>query len=128
MPKFEEMLKRRAYDADEEQKLINSALVKFRKRMPNLAQSFMNFWRESKKGDAIPLKMKELMALAIVIVEKCKPCIFLHTKICIEVGASDEEILETAGVALSMGGGPVYEYIGYVVEALEYYKNNRKEV
>ena len=122
MPNFEDLLEEKAGDADKEQRLINSALVRFRKQMPELTQSFMNFWRESKKGKSIPLKMKELMALGIVITMKCKPCIFLHTKICLEIGATMEEILETAGVALSMGGGPVYEYIGYVIEAIEFYK------
>ncbi len=114
----------KAQEAEEEQKGINLGLTKFRREKPEIASKFLELWRETKKESVIPLKYKELMQLAIVIVQHCKPCIFLHTKICLEAGATKEEILDTAGIALAMGGGPVYEYIGYVMEALEFYSKS----
>jgi len=114
-----ELLSKIFQSAEEEQRAINRGILRFRKGLPNVAGKFMELWRASKGGDAIPLKYKELMQLAIVLVQHCKPCIFLHTKACVEAGATKEEILETAGVALAMGGGPVYEYIGYLLIALE---------
>ncbi|MCD6277946.1 carboxymuconolactone decarboxylase family protein, partial [candidate division WOR-3 bacterium] len=92
-----------AYNIDEEQRGINFGLMKFRKERPEFAKAFMDMWRKSKEGEALPLKYRELIALAIVLVQHCKPCIFLHTKICIEVGATREEILETAEIAVAMG-------------------------
>ncbi len=106
--------------AEEEQRGINFGHRIFRKDNPEFASLFLEFWRGSKRGEAIPRKYKELMELAIVLVLHCKPCIFLHTKLCLDAGASREEILETAQIAISMGGGVVYEYVGYLMEALEF--------
>ena len=116
-----------AYSIHEEQRGINFGLMKFRKERPEFVKSFMDMWRKSKEGDKLPLKYRELIALAIVLVQHCKPCIFLHTRICLEVGASREEILETAEVAVAMGGGIVYEYVGYLVEALNFYENRTND-
>lgn len=113
-----EIAKEEGQKLEKEQKGINYGLVQFRKENPEFAKEFMKFWRASKKGKYIPLKYKELMELAIVIVQHCKPCIFLHTGICLKVGATREEIIETAQIAVAMGGGIAYEYIGYVFEAL----------
>jgi len=111
----------------DEQKGINYGLVQFRRENPEFAKEFMEFWRVSKKGKYIPLKYKELMELAIVIVEHCKPCIFLHTEICLKVGATREEIIEAAQIAVVMGGGIAYEYIGYVFEALNLAQEEGRE-
>lgn len=87
-----------------------------------MAGAFLQFWRKTKEESAIPTKYKELMQLAIVLVQHCRPCINLHTQICLSVGCSREEILDAANVALAMGGGPVFEYIGYLMQALDEFK------
>lgn len=124
----EDISKEVSFNQDEEQKGINYSLNKFRKEREAFAKSFLEMWRESKSQGAIPLKYKELTALAIVLTQHCKPCIFLHTMICLDVGCSREEILEIAEVAVSMGGGIVYEYVGYLVEALDFYGSKEEKV
>jgi len=119
--KPKELANEKAYEAELEQRALNYGLMKFRKEREKFAGKFMDLWRTSKKG-VIPIKYKELMELAIVLVQHCKPCIFLHTKICLDIGATRDEILEAAEVAVVMAGGVVYEYLGYLVEALEYYE------
>ena len=106
---------------ESEQKAISKAQARFRREAGDVAGSFMQFWRKTKEEGAIPTKYKELMQLAIVLVQHCRPCIGLHTQICVNVGCTREEILDAANVALAMGGGPVFEYIGYLVEALDEY-------
>ncbi len=103
---------------EDEQKGINYGLIQFRKENPEFAKEFTEFWRTSKRGKYIPLKYRELMELAVVIVEHCKPCIYVHVDTSLKAGATREEIVETAQVAIAMGGGIAYEYIGYVFEAL----------
>lgn len=107
----------------QEQKLLKKGLRDFRKNNPEFAKLFMDFWIESKKGDAIPPVYKELMELAITIVQRCKPCIFLHTRLCIEAGATMEQIMETTQIAVAMGGGPSYQYLGYVMDAIKLYEH-----
>lgn len=124
----EDISKETSFNQNEEQKGINYSLNKFRKEREEFVKSFLEMWRKSKSEGTIPLKYKELAALAIVLVQHCKPCIFLHTKICLDVGCSREEILEIAEVAVSMGGGIVYEYVGYLVEALDFYGAKEEKV
>ncbi|MEK1386863.1 carboxymuconolactone decarboxylase family protein [Limosilactobacillus fermentum] len=57
-------------------------------------------------------KTKELMSLAISVVERCEGCITQHTAACIKVGASREEFAEAVSVAIMMAGGPATVYGG----------------
>ena len=55
------------------------------------------------------------MAIAL----RCDGCITLHVGDAINAGASSEEILETIGVAVLMGGNPAVVYGCEAMEALE---------
>jgi AhpD family alkylhydroperoxidase len=55
-------------------------------------------------------KTKELIALAIGITARCDGCLAFHAKAAKKHGATREEIVETIGVALYMGGGPSMIY------------------
>ena len=107
-----------------EQKGLNKAQARYRKEAGETAGAFMQFWRKTKEEGIIPTKYKELMQLAIVLVQHCRPCINLHTQICLSVGCSRQEILDAANIALAMGGGPVFEYIGYLIQALDEFEQS----
>ena len=64
-------------------------------------------------------KIKELIALAIGISGRCDGCIGFHTSAAIRHGAIREEVLETIGVAIYMGGGPSYVYGAQALEAFD---------
>jgi AhpD family alkylhydroperoxidase len=53
---------------------------------------------------ALPKKYKELIGLGISICEKCYPCVEYHVTAAMELGATQQEILEATAVALAMGG------------------------
>ena len=108
---------------EQEQKVLKRGLRNYRKANPDFAKSFIDFWRKSKEGKSIPKVYKELMELSITIVQRCRPCIFLHTRLCLEAGATIEQLLEATQIGAVMGGGPSYQYLGYVMEAIEVYKN-----
>jgi len=122
-----EEIKREIEKYFKEEKGKNFGLVQFRKRNPEHAESFLNFWRKVNQGGIIPAKYRDLMELSIVLVKQCKDCVIKHTKICIDAGCSDEEIMDAASIALVMGGAIIYEYIGYAMEAIEYFKKIKKK-
>ncbi len=62
--------------------------------------------------------MKELIALAIGISVRCDGCISYHVHDALEAGASREEIVETIGVSILMGGGPDVVYSSQALKAL----------
>lgn len=72
--------------------------------------------RETLCPGALDLKTKELMALAIAVSARCGGCVAYHVHDCLRAGATQEELQETVGVAVLMGGAPA---LVYGVEALE---------
>ena len=108
-------------DPIQEEKKINKALVKFRKKSGAFAKKFLDAWREANNSQYLTAKERELITLAVVLNKLCIPCIFKHVKLALKSGATPEEIIEATNLACALGGGIVYEYTAYVVEALELY-------
>ena len=67
---------------------------------------------------ALSAKVKELIALGIAITVRCDGCIAFHVHDALEAGAAHQEIMETIGVAVLMGGGPSVMYGSEALEAL----------
>ena len=80
---------------------------------------FAGLFSKTMAKGALTVQQKELVAIGIAVAKQCEPCIKLHVKKCLEVGATREEILEAAGVAVMMGGGPSYTHIPVVIDSLD---------
>jgi len=76
---------------------------------------------------ALSYKVKELMALGIAITVRCDGCIAYHVDKSLDAGANREEIVETIGVAIMMGGGPSVMYGAEAMAALEEISKYRAE-
>ena len=87
--------------------------------VPNAVSGFGAFFSKVMGEGALSIREKELIALGIGVALRCEPCIRLHVKKCLDAGASKEQILDAAQVAVMMGGGPVYTYLPLVVETLD---------
>lgn len=68
---------------------------------------------------ALDTSTKELMALAIAISTQCDGCIAWHVTNAVKAGATRDQVLETIGVAVMMGGGPATFYGRKAAVALE---------
>ena len=68
---------------------------------------------------AVSVREKEFVALGIAVAMHCEPCIRAHVKKCIEAGATREQVIEAAGVAVVMAGGPAYMHVPVVIETLD---------
>ena len=98
-------------------------MVKMKEQLPDVTGGFSVFFGKVMKEGALSLKEKELIAVAIGVTLRCKSCIRLHTKKCLDVGATEEQILEAVSVAAVMGGGPAYTHIPVVIDTLEAVKS-----
>jgi AhpD family alkylhydroperoxidase len=56
---------------------------------------------------ALSAKIKELMAVVLSIAGHCEPCIRIHLRRAIKLGATRKEIAESIAVTLLMMGGPI---------------------
>ena len=54
----------------------------------------------------LPIKIKELIALAIAVTRECDGCIAAHARGAARQGVTAQEVAEAMGVAILMNGGP----------------------
>ena len=89
------------------------------KENPGIAQGFATLHKTAGQDGALSGKEKELIALGIGIAIRCEGCIACHVQDALKAGATKEEIIETIGVTVLMGGGPSVTYGQKAYEALE---------
>ena len=87
--------------------------------MPDAARGLGGLFQAVMKEGALSVREKELIALGIGLAVRCDSCIYAHVEKALKAGASREQVLETAGVAVMMQGGPTYTALPKVVEALD---------
>jgi len=87
---------------------------------PDIGKAFGPFFTTLMRDGALASKQKELIALGIAVATRCEACIYTHTEKCVKLGSSAAEIMEAAGVAVMMGGGPAYTSAPIVAAALEH--------
>lgn len=86
---------------------------------PGPMRALRQLAEEAMKPGALEPKTKELMALAIAIAVRCEGCIIHHAQVTHKLGATREEVVETIGVAIEMGGGPSAVYGGEALQAYD---------
>jgi AhpD family alkylhydroperoxidase len=92
---------------------------KMKQVAPEIVRGFGALFASVMKDGALKAKEKELVALGIALALRCEPCIRLHIQKCLQAGNTPAEILEVAGVAVMMQGGPAYTHVPVVMETLE---------
>ena len=98
---------------------LEDRLAQLGTELPGPMTGFSRLHKKSVEPGALDAKTKELMALAISIVVHCEGCIAYHTHDAVLAGASCQELLETIGVAIMMGGGPASVYAAYAMDAID---------
>lgn len=97
---------------------LSHGLSQFKKLTPKVPEAFATLDKAAFEPGKLDTKTKELMAMAIGVAIRCDGCIAVHTKHALRAGATAEEIAETLGVAVAMGGGPSVVYSTRALEAL----------
>lgn len=98
---------------------INTQLAKMQKEMPEVMAGFSALSKAATKEGTLDKKTKELIAMALAVAKQCEGCIGFHAQTLIKLQTSREELLETLGMAVYMGGGPSLMYAAEALEAFE---------
>ena len=77
-----------------------------RHAIPDVYRGFGELSRAAFADGALDRRTKELIALAIGVVEGCDGCIASHSQAAARAGASRQEAAEAIGVTFLMSGGP----------------------
>lgn len=72
---------------------------------PDAFRAFVAFDEAAFRGGVIPLKYKELMAVAVALTTQCPYCIEIHSEKAAKAGASEQELAETVLVAAALRAG-----------------------
>src|SRR5262245_21999902 len=80
-------------------------LKKMNELAPEVMKAFWAFDKLSVAGGAIPMKYKELIAVAVALTTQCPYCIDIHAGNARQAGATDAELTEAAMVAASLRAG-----------------------
>ncbi len=77
-----------------------------RHAIPDVYKGFGEFHHAAFAPGALDAKTKEMMALAIAVIQRCDGCIASHAEGAARAGATQQEVAESIGVAMLMSGGP----------------------
>ncbi|MFA6619350.1 MAG: carboxymuconolactone decarboxylase family protein [Candidatus Neomarinimicrobiota bacterium] len=98
---------------------LNEQMGAYGEASPKMMGAFMELHHIGGEDGALSAKHKELIALGIAIRIQCEGCIVAHVHDALKAGATHDEIVETIGVAVYMGGGPCLVYGSKALEALK---------
>ncbi len=99
------------------------SIDQFKTEIPDTIQGFGGLFQKVMKDGSLGVKEKELIAVAIAVAMHCPPCIRSHVQKCLDHGATRQQILEAASVAVVMAGGPGYMHLPVVLETLDDLQN-----
>jgi AhpD family alkylhydroperoxidase len=93
-------MKNEVYTKDNLQKI-----KKMNELAPELMKAFWAFDKLSVAAGAIPVKYKELIAVAVAVTTQCPYCIDIHTSNARAAGVVEAELVEAAMVAAALRAG-----------------------
>jgi AhpD family alkylhydroperoxidase len=104
---------------------LSASLAKLRKEIPDVTTGFSSLAQAATKEGALDKKTKEFIALAIGVSTRCDGCIGFHAQALVKLGATREEVMETLGMAVYMGGGPSLMYAADALKAFEEFSEEK---
>lgn len=98
----------------------NMAKLKVLKELaPDAVQAYFSLNAAVFKDGAIPVKYKELMAVALAVTTQCPYCIQEHSQRAREVGATEQELAEATMVAAAMRAGGAVAHATHVIQGTD---------
>ena len=91
-------------------------LKKLGELAPEAWKGFLAFDQAAFKDGAIPLKYKELMAVAVALTTQCPYCIEIHAKRAKKAGATEQELAETTLIAAVLRAGAAVTHGTHTLE------------
>ncbi len=90
-----------------------------RELAPETQAAFDAFSHKVFADGALPVKVKQLIAVAVAHVTQCPYCIQGHTKAAQRAGATPEELMEAVWVAAEMRAGGAYAHSALMLAAVQ---------
>ena len=98
---------------------IEGNMEKIGELSPDEMEAWGRFSTITEGKGALSPRGKEIISVALSVLSKCEWCIAYHVKKAIELGARKQEIIESAWIAVLMGGSPALMHAQLVLKAVE---------
>ena len=93
-------------------------LKKMDSLVPEAMKAFWAFDKAAVADGSIPVKFKELIAVAVAFTTQCPYCIRSHTQAAMKAGATEPEIMEAIWVAAEMRAGAAYAHSALAIDTM----------
>jgi AhpD family alkylhydroperoxidase len=93
--------------------------AKRRQLAPDIHDAFTGFSERVFAAGALPVKIKQLIAVAAAHITQCPYCIRGHTKAALRHGATAQEIMEAIWVAAEMRAGGAYAHSALALDTID---------
>ena len=90
-------------------------LKKLKELAPDAMAAFAAFDAAAMRDGAIPVKYKELIAVAVAVTTQCPYCIEIHAKKARAAGCTDAELAEAGLVAAALRAGGAVTHATHLV-------------
>jgi len=84
---------------------------------PGTLRGYRELSEAGTRKDVLGAKTRGLIALAVAVTRQCDGCIAVHTEAAMKHGATEDEIAEALGVAISVNAGATLVYSTRVMDA-----------
>ena len=91
-------------------------IKKMNELAPEVMKAFWAFDKAAVAEGAIPVKYKELIAVAVAMTTQCPYCIEIHSNNARKAGATEAELTEAAMVAASLRAGAAVTHATHALQ------------
>ena len=84
---------------------------------PELMKAFWAFDKAAVADGSIPVKFKELIAMAVAFAAQCPYCIDIHSANARKAGATDAEMIEAAMIAAALRAGAAVTHATHALQS-----------
>ena len=84
---------------------------------PEVAKAFWIFDKAAVADGAIPVKYKELIAIAVALTTQCPYCVEIHRNNARRAGVTDAELAETAMIAAALRAGAAVTHSSHLFKS-----------
>src|SRR3954467_2767424 len=93
-----------------------SRIKKMASLAPEVMKAFWAFDKAAVAAGAIPVKYKELIAVAVAVTTQCPYCIDIHAGNARKAGATEAELTEAAMVAAALRAGAAVTHATHALQ------------
>jgi AhpD family alkylhydroperoxidase len=105
---------------------ILKTLAELGRMSPDTLRGYRTLSEAGNRTQHLDPKVRELIALAVAVTEKCDGCIVVHTEAALKHGATHEEITEALGVAIAVNAGAALIFSTRVLDAWQRRSRHRQ--